>query len=191
MSMNPGQFLESCKRIEIGKGFLRTITGISWRELMEADGDKLASTTTPPVSAIETTGLGVVVASSATFVGELNMTVPWDYDSSQDHLKFNILCNSAGDTDTPSIDALVYSKRAGVAITADLDPTISAVVNTNTALAAVVTVDCSDQSLQAGDVLQITFNTGGTRGTTDALNVYGLDVEYRSTLVYADKDSLR
>ncbi|KKL07827.1 hypothetical protein LCGC14_2582110 [marine sediment metagenome] len=191
MSMNPGQTLMSLRQIIIGNGFLRTVTGISWRDLTEAAGNKLDASSTPPVSAIESTGLGVVVASSATFVGELNMTVPWDYDSSQDHLKFNILCNSAGDTDTPSIDAVIYRKRVGAAISSDLDPTISAVVNTNTALAAVVTVDASGLSLQAGDVLQITFNTGGTRGTTNALNVYGLDVEYRSTLVYADIDSPR
>lgn len=187
--MNPGTFLQHIQSIIIGNGFLRTISGISIRDLTEDAGNLLTTGTTPPIAAVETNAFAVVQAASTTFLGELTFTIPWDYDISQDHLKFNIFCQSAGDTDTPTIDATLYRKRDSAALSSDLDPTISAAVNTNTANADRVTVDATGLDFQGGDVIQLRLITSAH--TTDALNVFAIDVEYRSTLVYADIGSPR
>jgi len=82
----------------------------------------------------------------------------------------------------------MYRKRAGVALSSDLDPTISAVVNTNTAIADWVEIDASDLGMEAGDAVTFILATGGTRGTTDALNVYALEAIYKSDLVFNEPD---
>ena len=68
------------------------------------------------------------------------------------------------------------------------DTTISAVVPTNTVKAAWREIDASDQGMEPGDAVTFIFATGGTRGTTDALNVYEIEVTYRSDLVYNEGD---
>lgn len=185
--MNPGQFLKNLERIVTGHGYKRHMSGVSIRDLTEANGAKLDNGSTPPYAALETNSLGVQVAHSTSFIGELDIVVPADYDESVDMLRFEFLCNSAGDTDTPTIDAAVYRKRAGAALSGDLGPVASAAVPTNTALAAWRTVNADGLAIQAEDHLHIEFTQVGY-GSDDALNIYGLKVVYASDLAYYDDD---
>lgn len=188
MSMQPAHFLKNCERMVTGHGFKRHMSGVSIRDLTEADGDKLDSGSTPPMAALETNSLGVQVASSATFLGELDITAPEDYDKSIDMLRFRFLAVSDGTTDTPSIDAAIYRKRAGAVLSSDLDPTISAVIPISTAYAAWREIDADGLDIQGGDHLHIEFSLGGTRGTSDAANFHSMEIVYASDLVYYDDD---
>lgn len=187
--LNAGTFLKRLEGTITGFGFRREIAGLGINQLRLADGAPLASGSGNPMYAsLETSYEGVQLASSQTALGVLAFKIPRDYDKDNDELLIRFLANSAGDTDTPSIDASMYRKRAGAALSSDLDPTISAVVNTNTAIADWVEIDASDQGMEPGDAVTFIFATGGTRGTTDALNVYEIEVIYRSDLVYNEGD---
>lgn len=186
MSMNPGSFLKNLERIVTGHGFKKVIPGISIRDIRDANGDLLVNGSTPDWAALETSAMGIAIASSQTAIGHITFTVPRDYDQTQDYLRFRLLAQGGGTTDTPSIDASVYRKRAGAALSGDLDPTISAVTTISTTAGSWVEINCDSQSLQPGDALTVVFATGGTRGTSDALNLYALEVVYKSALVYYD-----
>ena len=188
MSMNPAHFLSNLDRITTGKGFRKHIAGIDIRDLTEADGDKLDNSSTPPMAELETSSLGIAVASSATFVGELDFLVPRDYDASVNKLRFRFLVVSAGTTDTPSIDAAIYRKRESIALSGDLDPTISAVIPISSAYAAWREINADGLAIQAGDHLHVEFSLGGTRGTNDAAHFHALEVIYASDLVYYEDD---
>ncbi len=183
--MNPGTFLKKADGMVTGFGFKQEIAGVDINSLRLATGAILvADSGNPGRVSLETNFEGVVLPSSQTDLGTLTIKVPRDYDQDNDFLRLRFLANSAGDTDTPSIDAGVYRKRAGAALSSDLDPTISAVVNTNTALAAWVEINVDSLGLQPGDAVTFILSAGGTRGTTDALNIYAVEVIYRSDLVY-------
>lgn len=186
MSLNPGTFLKRTEDIVTGYGFKKHIAGISVRDLTEADGDKLDNGSTPPMAAFETNSLGIQVASSATFIGELDFIVPEDYDETADYLRFRFLAVSGGTTDTPSIDAAIYRKRPSTALSDDLNPIISAVIPISTSYADWREINADGLSVQAGDHLHIEFSLGGTRGTNDTVDVSGLEVVYASDLVYYD-----
>jgi hypothetical protein len=184
MGITGGSFLNQVNDIVPGLGFKKAESvAILARD---TSGAPLTNATTPPIAAVETSFLAIVQAASTTFVCELVWQVPRDYDQVKDELRLRFLTNSAGDTDVPTLDAAVYSKRAGVALTADLDPVISAAVPNSTTKAAWREINIDSQGLQPGDVLSIEVSSSAH--TTDALDIYDMEMEYRSTLVYYDKD---
>ena len=182
--MNGGTFLSQANDIVPGLGFKKAESvAILARD---TSGAPLTNATTPPIAAVETNFLAIVQAASTTFVCELVWQVPRDYDQVKDELKLRFLTCSAGTTDAPTLDAAVYSKRAATALTADLDPVISAAVPKGTALTDWREINIDSQGLQPGDVLSIEVSSSAH--TTDAVNIYDMEMEYRSTLVYYDKE---
>lgn len=184
MSMNPAVFLKNLERIVPGHGFKRVLHGVDLFSLRDSDGTILTGSTEPKRASLETVFEGVVSTAGQTDGGTLTFTIPRDYDQSVDKLRIRFLCQSAG-TDVPTIDAAMYRKRPGVAISSDLDPTISAAINSATALAEWVEINCDSQDMRPGDAVHFDF-TWSTHGSHDA-NTYGLEVEYWSDLAYYDK----
>lgn len=182
--MSGGTFLSQLNDIVPGLGFKRAID--IFHLARTSAGTPFHNATTPPIAAVETNALAVVQAASTTFVCKLIWTVPRDYDQVKDELKLRFLTCSAGTTNAPTLDAAVYSKRAATALTADLDPTISAAIPKGTAATAWREINIDTQSLQPGDVLNIEVSSSAH--TTDAVNIYAIEMEYRSTLVYYDKE---
>ena len=186
---NPGTLLSRFDKMITGFGFKREIQGLDINSLrLETGAILVADSGNPGRVSLETNFEGVQLPSSQTDLGTLTFKIPRDYDETLDYLRVRFLANSAGDTDTPSIDATMYRKRAAAALSADLDPTISAVVNTNTAIAAWVEIVADSQGMKPGDGVSFDISTGGTRGTSDALNIYAIEVIYKSDLVYFDPD---
>ena len=183
--MNPFTFCSNMERIVTGIGFKRSIPGLDINSLRDADGIIPTASTEPGRNALETSFDGVDVSSSQTDLGSLTFMVPRDYDATVDKLRIRFLAQSAGDTNTPTIDAAIYRKRAGAALSSDLDPTISAAVNNNTTTAGWVEVKAEGLGLQPGDALTCIFTTSAH--TTDALNIYALEVVYVGDLAYYEE----
>lgn len=166
-----------------GLGFKKS-EPIILQDLCTAAGLTLTAGTSPPIAALETNFIGIQWAAGNAAKVLLNFTVPVDYDQTTDVLNIHLLANSAGNTDAPTISANVYNKRAGTALSADLAPTASAAI-TKSATAATaasdVFVSIAGKGLLAGDRLTILIFPG-THGT-DAVNLYGIELHYWSTLV--------
>jgi hypothetical protein len=158
---------------EVANGYKQVIDGVDINSI-RVTGLILTASTEPSRESLETSFEGLVVSSSQTVLGDLTFTVPRNYDKAKDKMRVRFLCNSAGDTNTPTIDAALYRKRAGAALSSDLDPTISASVNNSTALADWVEVDADGLGLEPGDAVTFVFTTSAH--TTDALNVYAVEV---------------
>ena len=184
---NPATLLSRFGKMLTGYGFKREIQGLDINSLRLASGGILAAGSgNPGRVALETNFEGVQLPSSQTDLGSLTFKIPRDYDQTLDYLRIRFLANSAGDTNTPTIDATMFRKRAAAALSSDLDPTISAAINSNTAIADWVEVNADSQSMQPGDA--VTFYFTSSAHTTDALNVYAIEVIYKSDLVYFDPD---
>jgi len=181
MGLNPGTFLFRLRSIITGFGFRKAIPGIGIGSLRDSDGTILTGATEPKRASLETTFEGVVSTAGQTDLGTLQFVIPGDYDATNDVLKVRFLAQSAG-TDVPAIDATLYRKREGAAISSDLGPTISGAINTVTALADWVEIDCSGLSLLPGDAISMDF-TLDAHASHDA-DIYGLEVIYSSDLVY-------
>jgi len=186
MGLNPATFLSRLEGIVTGYGFKRVIQGVNINSLRDDAGIILTASTEPSREALETVFDGVVVSSSQTDLGRLAFQIPRDYDATVDKLHIRFLCNSAGDTNTPTIDCIMYRKRAGAAVSSDIDPTISAAANTNTALADWVEIVSEGDGWLPGDAVCCEFATSAH--TTDAFHVYGLEIVYASDLVYYNDD---
>ncbi len=183
MGNNAGTFLKKMEGMITGFGFKKEIQGVDINSLRLATGAILvADSGNPGRVSLETNFEGVQLPSSQTDLGSLTFKIPRDYDQTQDELAIRFLANSAGDNDTPTIDGALYRKRAGVALSSDLDPTISAAVNTNTGIAGWVEINCDSLSLQPGDAVTALFTSSAH--TSDALSVYAIEVIYRSDLVF-------
>ena len=182
-SFNAATFLFNTQFIVTGNGFKRVIQGLNINQLHLADGAPLAADSGNPMRAsLETYFEGVQLASSQTDLGSLTFPIPRDYDESIDKLHIRFLANSAGDTNTPTIDAAMYRKRKETALSSDIDPTISGAVNNNTAKADWVEIVSESDGWKAGDSVTCLFTSSAH--TTDALNVYDIEVVYASDLVY-------
>ncbi len=185
--LNAGTFLKKLEGTVTGFGFKREIQGLSINNLRLADGAPLLSGSgNPRYASLETYYEGVQLPSSQTALGTLTFKIPRDYDKDNDFLRIRFLANSAGDSNTPTIDATMYRKRAGAALSSDLDPTISGSVNSNTDIADWVEIVADGLGMKPGDT--VTFIFASSAHTTDALNVYELEVIYRSDLVFNEPD---
>lgn len=173
------------ERVTQGQGFLKNQPVSLYDFHLASDGAPLTTTltTNPGPDKTDTNMTTLSWAASKVVTAGLNFSVPDDYDKAKDHLKLKLKAVMASTTDTPAIDAALYKDDDGAT---DLDPTISADLSDTLAW---VEIDCSGQSLEAGDVLQI--NITPEAHTSDALNVYAAKWEYRSTLVYADRSATR
>ncbi|HDZ37691.1 MAG TPA: hypothetical protein ENH62_05300 [Marinobacter sp.] len=134
------------------------------------------ASTEPSRESLETNFEGLRVSSSQTTLGDLTFLVPSTYNPIIDRMYVRFLVKSSGDTDTPTIDATLFRKRAGTALSADLDPTISAAIPTDTVNAAWVEITVEGQALNPGDAVTFVFTTGAH--TTDNVDVYAVKVEY-------------
>ena len=183
MGLNPATFLFRTQFIVTGNGFKRVIQGLNINSLRLATGGILAvDSGNPQRRSLETYFEGVRLASSQTDLGSLVFQIPRDYDESIDKLHIRFLANSGGDTNTPTIDAAMYRKRVGAALSSDIDPTISGAVNNNTNKADWVEIVSEGDGWKAGDAVTCLFTSSAH--TTDHLEIYGLEVIYASDLVY-------
>ena len=183
MGLNPATFLSRLQYVVTGSGFKRVIQGVNLNQIHLADGAPLAADSGNPMRAtLESYLEGIQLASSQTDLGSLTFSIPRDYDEGIDKLHIRFLANSAGDTNTPTIDATMYRKRRVAALSSDIDPTISGAVNNNTAKADWVEIVSESDGWQAGDVVTCLFTSSAH--TTDALDIYDLEVVYASDLVY-------
>ena len=173
------------ERIVQGKGFLKNSPVSIFDFHLASTGAVLTTTltTNPGRDKTDTNFTTLSWAADKVITVGLNFIVPDDYDPIKDHLKLKLKAVSAGATNTPTFDAVLYKDDDA---TTDLDPTISAALS---ATLAWVEIDCSDQGLEAGDCIHIQVTPSAH--STDAINVYGAKWEYRSTLVYADRSSTR
>jgi hypothetical protein len=189
--MNMTQFLRRLKGMIVtgGDGLTKSVV-IPLTDLKTSAGLTLTAGTNPLTAALETNAVGVQWAAGNATAALLNFVVPLDFDKGADLLQVAFMVNSAGNTDAPILDATVYRKRAGAALSADLDPTASSAIPksaTAATAAAERIITLLGKGLQARDILTILV-APGTHGT-DAVNVYGVEVRYKSTLVaYADTD---
>ena len=183
MGFNPATFLKNTERIITGQGFKRVLQGIDLDVLKLATGGPLVVDSGNPMrKVLETYAVGVQLANNQTDLGSLTFQVPRDYDKSVDKLYVRFLAQSAGATNTPTIDATLFQKKEVTAISADLGPTISGATNTSTAKADYVEVKAEGLGLVPGAAVTFFFTTSAH--ATDALNIYALEVVYYSDLVY-------
>jgi len=167
-----------------GNGFLKN-KAVSLHEVfLMSDGSYLTTTTStnPGFTKVDTNALALVWAADKVVEAGLNIQVPDDYDKAKDHLKLKIKCVSAG-TDAPKIGTVAYLDSDS---TTDLGPDDTAAASTSLRW---LEVDLSGNSLEAGDTL--TLGLTPAAHSSHALHVYAMKLEYRSTLVYADRSATR
>lgn len=192
--MNPYQFLKELAGLPTGaspggggdgirvESQLNTIS-----DLRTAAGLVLTAATTPAVVALETNALGVQAVASSNVLGSFVWDVPKDYDPSRDELTIRIVANSGGNTDAPTLNATVYNKRVGTALSTALTSVASAAIPksaTPATAAAERIITLSGNKLRPDDVLTINLTSGAH--TTDAVNIYSVDIVYRSNIVFTD-----
>lgn len=182
--MNPFQFLKQLAGLPAaGKDGIRVGHSLNLPgDLKTTAGLTLTAATVPTVANNETNAIAIVAAASGTANGSFVWAVPKTYDESADELKIKLLIHSGGDTDTPTMTATAYRKRAGAALTSALTVVASAAINNNTTGAGEVTIDLSGNSLRGGDVLTINLVAGAH--TTDTTVLNGVRLEYKSGIVF-------
>ncbi len=190
MKLSLNNFLYGIKQIVTGgglnadsspendAGFLKAVSLNTVADLRTIDGLTLTGATVPAVLRTETNGLTVAVAASQTAAGSFVWTVPLDYDENTDQFSLNVIAGMDGAVDAPTLDATIYRKRPGVALSADLNPTASAALGESTAWKNIVS---NGKGLKAGDTLTINLVTGAH--TTNAVSIHAVQIRYRSTLV--------
>jgi len=189
--MNPFALLKQIGSTPSGGGdgirVTRTLNIVS--DLRTAAGLVLTAATSPAVLAVETNGLIVSAAATVNTLGSFNFAIPRDYDRTADQFRIAVLANSGGATDTPTLNATIYRKRAGAALTADAAPTASAAIPglaAPAAIAAQVFIVSNSKGFRGGDVL--TINLTSAAHTTDTIQIYGVEVQYRSAIVFDNAD---
>jgi len=169
-----------------GVGFLKTMP-IHLTELKTTAGLTLTGATAPLVAALETYLLGVQWAASNATAALLIVPIPYDYDEITDKIIINMQVNSAGNTDNPTMSAVVYNKRVGTAVSANLAPSASSAIPksaTAATAAANRTITISGKGIKGGDTINILLSPSAH--TSDAVNLYSLAIQYYSTLVAFD-----
>lgn len=180
MGLNAATFLKRLEGIVTGNGFKKSVDITDM--LKTSAGLVLTASTHPGKAALETSLYGIQAANGQTTLGSLLLQVPRDYDKSIDKMYFRFLVNSGGTTNTPKIDAAIYQKKSATALSADLDPTISAAINNSTTKAGYVEIKVEGEGLEPGASLFVVFTTEAH--TTDTVDVYAVEMVYYSDLVY-------
>lgn len=188
--MNPATFLQNCDRIITGYGFKRSIPinfGNCRRHSSGAPLDATVSEAGLDMLDTSSEGLIIFIDEGETDMLIFDFIVPQDYDESSDKLRIRALMSTdAVGTDEVYLDARIYRKRAGAALSADLDPTAeTTVVPATVATAAWSEVNADDLDMQGGDCLTIELLTGAH--AADGLLIYGIEVVYSACLVYFDE----
>jgi hypothetical protein len=184
--MGPGTFLQHIKDIVTGNGFLKSRQIPLKSVHLFSSGAALTTTLTsnPGPDKFDTNITGLSWAADKVVKAGIDLAIPMDYDESQDHCKLRFRAKmAAGGTDTPGLDAVAYHEDDGAT---DLDPTISADLSTTL---ATVEIDLSGNAFSAGDAVSV--GVFPEAHSSEAVQVYSIELEYRSTLVYFDKDSAR
>lgn len=152
---------------------------------------KLAEVTTLLAgTADETSARVLMVQENVDTIGTLRFTVPRDYDEATDELRLRVLASQltvATDNDV-QLDAEVYRKRAGVALSADLGPAGPSTVLSTTE--QWVEFNFTGLSFRRDDVIQIKLITDGHNDTDgEEVLIHELELVYRSTLVSYDEQT--
>lgn len=189
--MNPYQFLRELAGLPTGAspggggdGIRHEIQLNPIADFRTSAGLVLTAATTPAVVAAETNALVVQAAASSGVLGSFIFSVPKDYDPSKDELTIRIVAQMGGTTDSPTLNTTAYSKRIGAVLSSSLTTTASAAVPSSTVKAKELTITLSGNHLLPDDVLTINLTSGAH--TTDAINIYGCDMVYRSNIVFTD-----
>lgn len=181
--MNPYQFLKELGQLPPpgGDGVKVDKTLTPPGDFRTAAGLVLTAGTTPAVVAAETNAIVVSAVASSNVLGSFTFSVPKDYDAVKDEIHLRIVAQMGGATDTPTLNASIYKKTPGSALSSALTTVASVALS---ATSAEVKVDLSGNGIQPGDVLFFNITSGAH--TTDAVNIYGAGVSFRSAIVYAD-----
>lgn len=179
-----------------GDGFRRELP-LPLRDFyLASDGSALTTTltTNPGFALAETNALVMQWAATKVVAAGINFYLPRDYDQTADELRVRVFAQMGGATDTPTLAISAFRKRLATALTADQGPFTgkaeSPGISPLTAAQAptlnlsnslkVAEFDISKKSCQPGDLFTLTL-TPAAHGT-DALNVYGIAVMFRTTL---------
>ena len=187
--MNPATFCSNMQRVVTGIGFKRSVPGIDLNSIRDADGTILTALTEPSREAAETYFYSaLVVSASQTDLGTLAFMVPRDYDATVDKMRIRFLVNSGGTTDAPILDAAIYVKKPGTALSSDVNPTASAAIPKTSATtgAAWREIKVEGEGLAPNDAVCCVLSTGAH--TTDTVVVYALEVAYIGDLAYYEED---
>lgn len=177
MNLQTAALGESVDMVVPGHGFYREKI-LPLRDFhLDADGATLTTTTStnPGWTKVGTNMTGLAWAASKQVACGYDFAVPDDYDALKDKLIVKLKLKMAGATDTPTVTVAAYSDAAS---TTDLAPTAL------TALSATATwkeIDLSDNSIAAGDVIHFNL-TPEAAHTTDAIELYGIKLKYKSDL---------
>lgn len=139
-------------------------------------------------TADETNAIVTLVQETVDTIGTVRFTIPRDYDEATDVLTVRVLASqltSSTDNDV-QLDSQVYRKRAGAALTADLNPTIPSTVLSTTE--QWVEFSLTGNSFRRDDVIQFKLITDGHNDTDgEEVLIHDFEVVYRSTLVSYDE----
>lgn len=179
--MSPFQFLKQLNLIPpFGGDGIRRKIDVPVTSIKTSAGLTLTAATTPTIVNVDTNAIGIVAAASTTASGSFIFTVPGDYDSVADELKFLVTAAMGGATNTPTLTVTAYSRRPGSALGSALTAVASAAVS---ATSAVKTISLTAPALRAGDIVTVNLVSGAH--TTDALNIYGVQIQYKGGIVLA------
>lgn len=145
------------------------------------------------MTADETNARVLKIEDDIDTVGNIVFPIPRDYDEATDELRLRVLASQltvSTDNDV-KLDAELYRKRAGVALTADLAPSFTA----DSAVPILSTVeqwiefDLSQLSFLRDDVATIELITNGLNDTDgEEVLIHAIELVYRSTLVSYDDE---
>jgi hypothetical protein len=123
-------------------------------------------------------------------IGYIRWAVPRDYDEKLDILTLRVLASQVAQVADAHVhlDAEMYVKKAGVALSADHNPTASTVLLSTTEQWVEITL--SGHGLKRDDVVAIELITNGGNNTDgDEVLIHDLELVYRSTLVSYEKQT--
>lgn len=180
--MNGATFLSQLNGIITGLGFIRE-KSLPIRDFhLDSSGADLTTTisTNPGWDKLGTNMTGLAWAAAKVVAAGYNFSLPLDYDKTNDYLRIKIKCKMAGSTNTPTIAVAAYKDSAP---TTDLAP---AAITALSSTAVWKEINLDSKGLAGGDVIH--FNLTPAAHGTDALEVYGIKIEYKSDLVAYDMD---
>jgi len=146
---------------------------------------------TAAMTLVEVNALAYKIPATINDIGHVHFIVPRDYDEATDTLKIRVLADMvsvAVDTDV-QLDAQVYVKHPGSALSADKNPTKPTTILSATA--QWLEFCLSRYGLKWGDVVDFKLITDGHNDTAgEEVCIRAIVPVYRSTLVsYNERDS--